>query len=243
MYITFRMDDIAPDMDWNKFYKVKEVFDKYEIRPLVGIIPDNRDDNIKYSEPANNFWNVVRELKKSGWEIAQHGYQHLISEKGGGILNVNSYGEFSGLSYSEQLDKICKGRDVLIKNGINTTIFMAPAHSYDINTLKALKEANFEYVTDGYSLFPYYKDGLKFIPCQISQPKKMIIPGIMTVCIHSNNSTSKDLLNLEKFIMDNRKLIINYDEALDIKSRNLRGLISERLILLIRKCLQRIKKR
>ena len=44
--ISIRMDDITPDMDWTKFMRFKALCDKYRIRPLVGVVPDNQDPNL-----------------------------------------------------------------------------------------------------------------------------------------------------------------------------------------------------
>ena len=47
MKIAVRLDDITPDMDWERFYRFKALLDKYQIRPLIGVVPDNRDENLK----------------------------------------------------------------------------------------------------------------------------------------------------------------------------------------------------
>ena len=49
----------------------------------------------------------------------------------------------------EQKEKLLLGKAALENEGIYTDTFMAPGHSYDRNTLKALKTIGFEYVTDG----------------------------------------------------------------------------------------------
>ena len=47
MKIAVRLDDITPDMDWQRFYAFKTLLDKYQVKPLIGIVPDNRDENLK----------------------------------------------------------------------------------------------------------------------------------------------------------------------------------------------------
>ncbi|MBO5623235.1 MAG: DUF2334 domain-containing protein, partial [Butyrivibrio sp.] len=42
MNITIRMDDITPDMDWDKFLRFKSLLDEHGIKPLIGVVPDNR---------------------------------------------------------------------------------------------------------------------------------------------------------------------------------------------------------
>ena len=50
--ISIRMDDITPDMDWTKFMRFKALCDKYRIRPLVGVVPDNQDPNLHLGKPV-----------------------------------------------------------------------------------------------------------------------------------------------------------------------------------------------
>ena len=39
MNITVRLDDITPDMDWERFYKFKALLDQYQVKPLIGVVP------------------------------------------------------------------------------------------------------------------------------------------------------------------------------------------------------------
>ena len=50
MNITVRLDDITPDMDWERFYKFKALLDQYQVKPLIGVEAGryslrNRSDN------------------------------------------------------------------------------------------------------------------------------------------------------------------------------------------------------
>ena len=76
MRISIRMDDITPDMDWTKFLRFKELCDLYQVKPLIGVVPDNQDANlhIDTSEPAfiGEFWKYIKVLENEGWCIAQH---------------------------------------------------------------------------------------------------------------------------------------------------------------------------
>lgn len=38
-----RLDDACPTMDAKKWQRIEDVFDTYGIRPMVGIIPANKD--------------------------------------------------------------------------------------------------------------------------------------------------------------------------------------------------------
>ena len=56
---------------------------------------------------------------------------------------------------------ISKGKEILESHGLNPTFFMAPGHTFDENTLKALSTSGIKHITDGYSLQPYEREGLR----------------------------------------------------------------------------------
>lgn len=212
----FRLDDVCPTMNWDNFDKLKKIFYKYDIKPIVGVIPDSRDSKLNVDNPNENFWNIIKELHQKGWIIAQHGYQHLYINTNGGILNINKKSEFAGLSYEEQLYKIKKGKEILEYNlGIKIEWWMAPAHSFDESTCRALKNLEFKYITDGISLYPFEKYGLTWIPQQIWKPRKKFF-GAWTICIHPNSIDSNFIKELEKFISSN----INYCLYPDLSYKN-----------------------
>ena len=209
---TFRLDDITPDMDWNRFYRVKAIFDKYKVKPLIGVVPDNQDDGLKRGEFHEDFWEYVVSLEKSGWTIAQHGYRHIYETDKSGLLGIKKASEFAGLPYEVQYEKLRCGREILQKHGLNVTIFMAPGHTYDKNTLKALKKLGFTCVTDGYADVPCYARGLLFVPCRSSQPK---LSGVMdTICLHCNEMNENDYRELENFLEKYSSRVIPFSETL-----------------------------
>jgi len=187
---VYRMDDVAPGMHRARFEEYIELFREHGMRPLLGVVPDCRDPDLVYQEDAGGFWDRLRELKRQGAvDIAQHGFRHLYRTREYGILG-RRYGfkpqsEFAGRSYEEQLGDIRRGKAILAREGLDTDIWMAPSHSFDRNTLKALKEAGFRFVTDGIALYPYRAEGLVFVPQQLWAPKKVQL-GTWTIFIHSN---------------------------------------------------------
>jgi predicted deacetylase len=211
---TIRLDDITPNMNWENFFKVKEILDKHDIKPLIGVVPDNKDPklNIDYSGPE--FWGYIKDLQKSGWTIAQHGYQHKYVTTCSGILGINNRSEFAGLKYEEQLEKLKLGRKILEDKGIKSDIFMAPSHSYDKETLKALKVADFKIVTDGYTKYPYKENDLLFIPSKI--PMLINFDGIETVCLHTNTITTENIILLDKRLYEFREFMVSYSEMINI---------------------------
>ena len=65
-------------------------------------MPDNQDPALVVGASQPGFWVYMRQLKKKGWVVAQHGYQHIYKTKDSGILKINQRSEFAGLPYDEQ---------------------------------------------------------------------------------------------------------------------------------------------
>lgn len=209
----FRLDDIAPNMNWNNFFLVKNIFKRYGIKPLFAIIPDLKDPKLLDFEFNSDFWNVAQELSADGWIAGQHGYQHLSSGDGG-ILHIHSNGEFGKLNFGEQKKMICLGKEIMLKNSFSPNVFIAPRHSFDRDTIKALKENDFNFISDGIALFPFKKWDIIWLPQILWRPRKGLF-GKVTVALHLNTMTDADFENLEKFIKENQNKIGNFSELMD----------------------------
>ena len=220
--LLLRMDDISPNMNWPYMDKCELLFDKYNIKPLLGIIPINKDPDL-LKHPFNpNFWARVTEWKRKGWEITMHGCNHLYTQKSDkkDIFNYGGDSEFYGLEYSAQLEKIKIGLNEFKKNKINVRSFFAPNHIYDKNTLKALKDSKIKIVIDGYGLFPFFQQEILFIP-QLFY-KEIILPfGIQSTQMHINQWKDEDYKNFEIFVESNYKKIVNLDYILKISHPNI----------------------
>ena len=94
---------------------------------------------------------------------------------------------------------------------------MAPAHSFDKNTCKALKELEFEYITDGIALSPFSREGLKWLPQQLRKPIKKR-NGIWTICLHPNSYSPTFIDNIEAFCKAESQHCINAIESLNYSS-------------------------
>lgn len=230
-YITFRMDDICPQMNHEKFLKFKYIFCKYNIKPLLGVVPDNQDETLNPGEADTDFWMMIKELQNAGWSIAQHGHRHLYTTEDSGIFSLFDFSEFAGVPYDEQLLKIRSGKEILYSHGLESNIFMAPGHSLDENTLKALVECGFEYVTDGRSKYPYIYQGLKFIPCRDHAFRKK--KGLATICIHSNTVPEITFSKLQTFIEKYREQIIDYSDTLTLPTMNYKQARIQELINIV----------
>lgn len=213
----FRMDDITPGMDWKSFWKYLDMFRSMKVKPLLGVVPNNRDQKLMLEKPHADFWKIMRQLQQEDIvDIAQHGYDHVYISESAGILGERSgfekKSEFAGLPYQQQFRKISDGLGILLQNGLKTDIWMAPGHTFDEETLKVLHELGFKYVTDGIGLFPFKHMNLLFVPQQFWFPKKIPF-GIGTVCIHSNNGSERLFESIRDFIRAERKNVISFYDA------------------------------
>lgn len=244
--IAVRLDDITPNMDWERFLKFKELLDRYQIRPLIGVVPDNRDENLNGKKETGHpeFWSYIGKLKEEGWTIAMHGYRHSYTTKKGGLFPLNHFSEFAGISYEKQLEMLLSGKRLLEEKGIETDLFMAPAHSYDKNTLKALKQAGFRGLTDGFGTMPYRFLDLTFYPISFrlssSFQKK---EGYATMVVHTGTVSDKDLERYHSYFQKEGVEWISYQEYLTAPApkRRLPGRMKEFLMAVIKHFLVKLR--
>lgn len=218
---SYRLDDITEDMDWDKFYRMKDIFDTYNVKPLIGVVPKNLDSKLKRGGLREDFWEILRSLQASGWKIAQHGYEHRYVTTDSGLLGLKNASEFAGVPYEEQYEKLRRGKNILEEHGIRTDIFMAPGHTYDRLTLKALRNNGFRYVTDGYTDCLYEYEGLVFVPCKSAS--RPLGRGIDTVCLHTNGMEEQDFKEAETLIRAKRGLLTDYGALMECMRPKKRG--------------------
>lgn len=232
MKIAVRMDDITPDMNWENFYFFQNLFEEAGITPLLGLVPENRDENLKCEAPHKDFYNVMAELQKKGYCLAMHGCYHIYTTKCGGLFPLNHFSEFAGVPYEKQKKMLAFGKEKLAEYGIVTDIFMAPAHSYDKNTLKILKELGFTKITDGFGKKPYRDRGLTFYPIsfRLSSSLKQK-KGMTTMVIHANTVTEADKKRYSRIFRQYGQDMISYSEYLKERpvKRTILGRTGERI--------------
>ncbi|MBR4669416.1 MAG: DUF2334 domain-containing protein [Butyrivibrio sp.] len=200
MKITVRLDDITPDMDWDKFLRFKEVLDKHNVKPLIGVVPDNKDEKLSCGPLHEDFWSYVKELQDSGWVIAIHGFNHIYTTKEPGLFPIGGKSEFAGQPYSAQDDMLREARRIFKSHDISTDIFMAPSHSFDKKTIKSLKKNGIYKITDGFGRAPYSRFGMTFYPISVKKSSsiKDKRDGFTTFVYHVNTMNDKDFENFEK---------------------------------------------
>lgn len=213
-YYTVRFDDICPTMAWQQFEKAIELMNYYNIKPLIGVIPKNKDADQEIDPPNPEFWKVIKALQDNGWEIAIHGLTHVYDQaEPKTILCGKKHSEFAGNSYEDQFYKIKEAKEIFEKNGVFTDIFFAPAHTYDATTLKALYRNGIRYISDGMSSRPYIQEGIKCIPCRsFGVPGRLTSRYNIAVCHPSEWATKKpyDFDQLKEFCEMNKSRLVDF---------------------------------
>ncbi|MDE5931636.1 MAG: DUF2334 domain-containing protein [Lachnospiraceae bacterium] len=227
--IAVRMDDITPDMNWENFRFFQGLFEQAGITPLLGIVPESRDEKLHCEEPHDDFYAVMRALQAKGYSFAIHGCFHLYTTKKGGLFPLNALSEFAGVPYEKQKEMLAFGKKKLQEEGIDTNLFMAPAHSYDKNTLRALRELGITRVTDGFGKAPYTYKGLTFYPISFLLGRSLKQKdGVTTLVLHSNTLTEADKKRYQRIFDEYGKNMISYSDYL--KMEPVKGTLPGRIL-------------
>ena len=215
--ILIRIDDVCENMNWNLMSKLESLFDNYSIKPVLGVIPNNRDEDFLSFPRKDNFWDQVRKWQDKGWEIVQHGDTHIydrLCSKKSDYFEYGGGSEFFGHPLDVQEKRIKNGLEKFKREKINIRSFFAPNQTYDENTFVALKNCGINEVIDGYGLMPYTEKNVKFIP-QLFEKVVLLPFGIQSTKLHLHIWDENDYKKFENFIKINSKKIITYDQALN----------------------------
>jgi hypothetical protein len=202
-------------MDTRKWQRVEDLLDKYQIKPMVGIIPHNEDPMQVIDKPDATFWDKARAWQKKGWAIAMHGYNHVYGSSESGDINpMWNRSEFAGLSLDEQRTKIREGISTLMSQGLHAEYFFAPSHTFDRNTIEALKlESDIRVISDTIALRPYMDDDFLFIPQIAGSCRKIAIPGVYTFCYHPNGMGEESFVALENFLTQHATRFVDFESV------------------------------
>ena len=211
----FRLDDACPTMDLPKWQRFFDLFDKYQIKPIVAVIPNNEDAANMIAPPLKKFWDKVTEWHAKGYHIALHGYNHVYTTTEPGLVSLNRFSEFAGVEKTKQAEKILKGYKEFTDRGISADIWIAPGHSFDNNTLAALNlYTNIKVISDGFAIWPYRNKGFFWLPQQLWDVKEQR-DGVWTVCYHPNITSEDQFARLEAFVAKNvRNCLFSMDEII-----------------------------
>lgn len=204
MYLI-RLDDASDHMHIENWVRVERMLDENGIKPLVGVIPVNRDSKLLVFQEDPGFWQRARDWRAKGWRIALHGYEHVYSTNCAGINPVHKHSEFAGHPLEIQRHKIREGMRLLREKGLEPDVFFAPSHTFDKNTLEALRlESDIRIVSDTVANDTYFRYGFTFIPQQSGKVRKLPFK-VTTICLHPNNLKEQDFDEIHAFLHAHRE--------------------------------------
>jgi len=197
-----RLDDACHGMHLHRWRRVEEVLDRHEVRPIVAVVPDNHDPKLMAGERDEGFWDKVRAWSAKGWTVAMHGCTHVMQPTESPLLlPFYKRSEFAGLDLEAQAVKIRTSWQQFLAQGIAPEVWVAPAHSFDVQTLRALqRETSIRIVSDGIAWNSYSAHGFHWIPQQLwgfSERRS----GLWTVCLHPNTMDDQSIASLERAIV------------------------------------------
>jgi predicted deacetylase len=189
-----RLDDACDTMARARWSALEGVFDRHGIKPIVAVVPDNRDPTLVFDPPDPRFWDTVRAWQAKGWTIAMHGHTHVMHPTDARQL-VPFYrrSEFAGLDVARQAEKIRAAWQLFLAQGVTPQVWVAPAHSFDASTLEAVRaETSIRVVSDGIAWNTFYDRGFHWIPQQLWHFAERR-SGLWTVNLHPNQMSDADI--------------------------------------------------
>lgn len=222
-----RLDDLCPTNNLKKWERFFHLFDLYDIKPIIAVIPDNQDPKLNACGDFNPYyWPLVRHLQKKDYIIGMHGFEHRYQVSNSGIFKINKRSEFAGLPLYIQEQKVKAAVSIFKREGVKTPLFIAPAHSFDRNTLRALdKHSDVMIISDGLLSSPYIRFGFGWVPVQLSEVA-IKSSDTWTFNYHPETCTDEEFEKLEKFIAENHKHFVSLSQ-LTFKDYTLKDYVSE----------------
>jgi predicted deacetylase len=194
-----RCDDLCPTMNSGRWQRFVSLIDEFQIYPILAVVPDNQDPDLRCSPPAPAFWEQMRAMESSGASIALHGYRHVCVSRGRSFLRLHDWSEFAGVEKEAQRAWIREGLRILHSHGLHPRIWVAPRHGFDVSTLHALQEEEITLLSDGFARVPFMRDGVTWIPQQLWAPVRKE-KGLWTLCVHANTTTDAQIEELRTFL-------------------------------------------
>lgn len=201
-----RLDDACEKMDRKRWDRLEQVLDRCGVKPLVGVIPDCKDPAFAAYEEDKTFWSEkLPSWVAKGWTIALHGYDHRYISENGGLNRLHNKSEFAGVDPELQRQKIAQGVKRFRASGIEPKVFFAPSHTFDEQTLAALREeSDIRIISDTAAYDVYQKDGFTYVPVQFSYLRSSPY-RTTTFCLHPNTLDDKRINAVERFLTSEKE--------------------------------------
>jgi predicted deacetylase len=210
-----RFDDMCPTINWDVWQKLENVMIEEGVRPILSVIPDNQDPNLHEGQPNEHFWDRVRTWQARGWTIGLHGYQHRYISANPGIVGLKPYSEFAGVPLEEQRAKLKQGMEIFARERVRADCWVAPAHSFDENTVRILVSLGVRTISDGLALYPHRdSQNVMWVPQQLWRFRAVPF-GVWTICIHSKDDLYLDPEHFRRCIREYKNLITSLPAMVD----------------------------
>ena len=236
-----RFDDICPTMNWRVWAEIETVLVQRQFKPILAVVPDNRDPELQVDTPADDFWEQVRAWQDRGWTIALHGYQHRYVSRNAGMAARRRKSEFAGLPAEVQREKLRRGMEIFEREGITSRVWIAPGNAFDATTVALLPDFGINIISVGYFQFPYATQLFRIADCAlpngeeeqpIRNPQSAIcnqmtwVPqqmhyfrpapsGVWTVCYHHNRWDSARLQKFREDLDHYNANIVSLEDVLE----------------------------
>ncbi len=207
-----RFDDLSPSLRRQRWEGYAALIEKFNIRPILAIIPDNRSEEWESAQKDPGFWAEMREMEAAGATIAIHGYQHRCESSGRCLLNLHRRTEFGGVELETQKEWIRIGKQILEEHGLSPKLWVAPRHGFDTNTLRALKAEGMPCLSDGFARVPFVREGVVWIPQQLWKPV-VKAAGLWTICIHPEMDPRSNVRLLASFLEKHAEQFTSFDRV------------------------------
>lgn len=195
-------------MNWAVWAEIEAILVNYGVIPILAVVPDNRCSLLKVGPPLPEFWQRVRDWQRKGWTIALHGYHHEYVTQNPGILKLDAKSEFAGIAPHRQKELIAQAANIFSREGVQPLAWVAPGHSFDLGTIRALRHVGIQIISDGYAIFPFHSHGMLWIPQQLWRFYSLPA-GVWTICFHHNSWTKENLGNFATAIEHFRHQIVS----------------------------------
>jgi Uncharacterized protein conserved in bacteria (DUF2334) len=194
-----RFDDLCPTMDRDRWQRFAPLLRRFGIRPILAVVPDNQDAELRICTPDPGFWAEMQEWQAAGATIGLHGYQHVCAAEGRGLMPLHAKTEFAGVPQERQREWIRAGLGILAGHWLTAQVWVAPRHGSDWATVEVLRDEGIGVVSDGFARGPFRERGVTWIPQQLWGPVEKK-DGLWTICLHTNSATDEAVGELEGFL-------------------------------------------
>jgi len=208
-----RCDDLCPATPLERWRRIESLIEEFSLRPILAVVPDNRDPELGLSTPDPAFWRRIHALEVSGAVIGLHGYRHVCASYGRSLMPLARTSEFAGVPAQTQRTWIVEGLRILRSHGLNPRIWVAPRHGFDRNTLDALNAEGIALLSDGFARIPFRRGGATWIPQQLWGPVEKP-KGLWTICVHPNTASDSDIASLRAFLTVHADQFTSVDRVL-----------------------------